>query len=239
MVDDPPRVAIVVGAGSSLGAAVVHRLAGRGFVIAMVDLRASWCDTSLDALGPTHPRPWAFGADVRYLHEAEAAVTRVAETLGPPAVVVNTQFPGRDDSPASARKPGLRAPLLVSRAAGRYLADSGEGRVVNVAQTGRAHGHPAEGPAPRAEVHAVTTTLDEELGARGVSVNTVVAEVDCPGEPVAAGTSALPECCAASVEETADWVDYLVSEAGQHISGRVFASGEPVPQSPPRPVAER
>lgn len=238
MVDDPPRVAIVVGAGSSLGAAVVHRLAGCGFVIAMVDLRASWCDTSLDALGPTHPRPWAFGADVRYLHEAEAAVTRVAETLGPPAVVVNTQFPGRDEAPASGPKPGLRAPLLVSRAAGRYLADAGQGRIVNVAQTGSAHGQPGE-PASREAVHEVTTTLDGELGSRGVRVNTVVAEVDCAGEAVSAGTQALPECCAASVEETADWVDYLVSEAGQHISGRVFTSSDPVPQSPPCPVAER
>ncbi|WP_067535457.1 SDR family oxidoreductase [Nocardia crassostreae] len=232
------RVAIVTGAGGGLGAAVVGRLAAREFAIALVDLRASWCDTALDSVGRGRAGLWAFGADLGYLHEAEATVLRVAERLGPPSLVVNDPFPGRAqgvseppdwDALVQAR---LRAPLLVSRAAERYLVESGDSRIVNVAQTDISARRPDD-LVVRETLHALTETLSQELGSHGVRVNTVVAEVNCGRQAAHNSGRSRPDCCLAVEDETASMVEFLVSEAGAAISGRMIETRHPDPHSLP------
>ncbi|WP_187776411.1 SDR family NAD(P)-dependent oxidoreductase [Antrihabitans cavernicola] len=228
-------VAIVTGVGSPLGAAIVRKLIGRGFDIAAVDLRASWCDTSLGDASADRVRIRAFGADLRYLHEAEAMVLRVAEAMGPPSVVVNAPFPGRAgivselpewESVVHAR---LRAPLLVSRAAERHLAASGDGRIVNVLQTGGTGRHRPDDLVIRETLRAMTETLAKELGPQGVVVNTIVTEVDCPTRT---GESAR-DCCVVAEERTASKVEFLVSDAVDGVSGQMIESPHPMRTSTP------
>ncbi|MFI1916218.1 SDR family NAD(P)-dependent oxidoreductase [Nocardia sp. NPDC020380] len=230
------RVALVTGAGGGIGAAVVRRLAAREFIVAAIDLRASWCDTAWDTAGPRQAGLWTFGADLSFLHEAEAAVTRVAETLGPPTVIVNAPFPGRADlapdlpdweSLVQAR---LRAPLLVSRAAERYLTETG-GRIITVAQTGLAARRPDD-LVVRETLHALTETLSQELAPHGVLVNTVVAELNC-ANPAPDGAGSRADCCLAVVNETAAMVEFLAVEADDGITGRMIEARHPAPESPP------
>lgn len=239
------QVAIVTGAGGGLGAAVVRRLAARDFAIAAVDLRASWCDTALDTVGPARAGLWTFGADLRYLHEAEATVIRVAETLGPPTVVVNAPFPGRTgavpelldwDSVVYAR---LRAPLLVGRAAERYLTESGNGRIVNVARADVSARQRVDDLVVRESVHVMTETLSHELGPRGVRVNTVLAELDCPPHGSDAGIRSRLDCCLAAEDRVAATVEFLITDAAVNITGQMIDSRGPVPQSPPDASALR
>ncbi|RDI65147.1 SDR family NAD(P)-dependent oxidoreductase [Nocardia pseudobrasiliensis] len=236
---DQRRVAIVTGAGGCLGAAVVRRLLALGFITAAVDLRASWCDTSLDAVGPGGTGLWAYGADLRYLHEAEATVLRVAETLGPPTVIVNTPFPGRADSLPRLRdwesvlQDRLRAPLLVSRAAEPYLAQSGRGRIVNVARIDTSTPPRPDDLVVRETLHALTEALSRELGPREVRVNTVVAEINCATHAATFRRSSRPDRCMKAERETAAMVGFLVSEAAGNISGRLIETGHPLIRSPP------
>ncbi|MBB5912164.1 NAD(P)-dependent dehydrogenase (short-subunit alcohol dehydrogenase family) [Nocardia transvalensis] len=239
MADGRERVAIVTGGGGGLGAAVVRRLARRDFTIAVVDLRASWCDSSLDTVGPARAGLWAFGADLRYLHEAEATVLRVAESLGPPQVVVNAPFPGRAGIATELPDWGsvvharLRAPLLVSRAAERYLAESGSGRIVNLAQSDTSVRQRPDDLVVRETLHAMTETLSRELAPRGVRVNTVVTEINCARHGAESGTRPRPDCCVAAENETASMVEFLVSEGGGDISGRMIEFRHPAAESPP------
>lgn len=230
-------VAIVTGAGGGVGAAVVRRLAARQLAVAAVDLRESWCAGTLDALAEHRARARAFGADLRFLHEAEATVLRVVEVLGPPSVVVNIP----QDVPAAGVgrlrdeeqdwdaviRTRLRAPLLLSRAAQQHLADSGQGRIVNVASRQGARPHHVTELVAQAGLDVITRMLAEELKSFGAAVVTVDSEGGEPGVaprtevPPRAGAG--PRAVEGGAEELACAVEYLVCDADPEVSGRRVA----------------
>lgn len=228
------RVAIVTGAGGPLGAEIARRLLGRGFAIAAADLRLSWCETALGELTTDDTHLKFFGADLRYMHEAEAMVLSIAESMGPPEVVVNAPFPGRRDVVLSMTEwesivyARLRAPLLVSRAAERHLAASGAGRIVNVLQTDVSGPHRPDDLVAWEALRAMTETLSTELGLRGVAVNTVAIETDCP----TASAESRQECCVTAEAMTASRVEFLVSDVDD-VSGQMIRFTHPAQQSAP------
>ncbi|MEV6771970.1 SDR family oxidoreductase [Nocardia sp. NPDC051030] len=220
-------VAIVTGAGSALGIAVVRRLAACGFVIASVDLRAAWVEDGLTTAD--RAQSWTRSADVRYIHEAEATVIRAAEALGRPTVVVNAPFPGHGghsgDVPdwEAVLHDRLRAPLLITRAAQRYLAGTGNGRIINVTHADISARRPVDVVTDKA-LHALTETLAHELAPQGIQVNTVVAET--------CGAHGRRDCCVAVESETASIVEFLVSQEAREHTGHHMVARHPVYRSP-------
>ncbi|WP_435176833.1 SDR family NAD(P)-dependent oxidoreductase [Actinacidiphila sp. bgisy145] len=227
MSTSPHPVAIVTGAGRGVGAAVVRRLAARQFAVAAIDLKESWCVGTLDAMVEHRASVRAFGADLGFLHEAEAAVLRVVEALGPPSVVVNLPQHVR---PAGQLRPleeesdwdgviraRLRAPLLLSRAAQRHLVDSGRGRIVNVVPPPSTRPPHVTELVSRAGLDAITLLLAEELGPFGVSAVTVAPAGHRPRrEGGRAGEKQVDEL----VEELAAAVEFLVCDAEPDVTGR-------------------
>src|SRR5215510_13989070 len=97
MAQDAQRVAIVTGAARGIGAATARRLAADGMTVAVLDLDASSCDATVEAITTAGGHAIAVGADVSKGDQVEAAVGTVAAELGPPAVLVNNAGVIRDN----------------------------------------------------------------------------------------------------------------------------------------------
>ncbi|MBA2558841.1 MAG: SDR family NAD(P)-dependent oxidoreductase, partial [Propionibacteriales bacterium] len=91
------RVAVVTGAARGIGAAVAARLASDGLSIGALDLDADDCAATVETVTAAGGSALAVGADVADSAQVEAAVSRVADELGPPTVLVNNAGITRDN----------------------------------------------------------------------------------------------------------------------------------------------
>lgn len=177
-------VAIVTGATGDIGAAIALALARRGDDVAVHyhrdGERAAELATAIREAGA---RAIAVAADVTDLDRVEAAVDRIAETLGEPAILVNAAAAVRferflDSDPARWAEQidvTLRGTLNCCRPVARRMARAGYGRIVNLAAEGALVGEPglAVASAAKAGVLGFTRSLARELAASGITVNAV------------------------------------------------------------------
>ena len=176
------RTAIVTGAARGIGAGVGARLAADGFAVGVLDLDEDACKETVDAITAAGGSAVAAGVDVADEKRAEDAVARVAEALGPPAVLVNNAGVTRDNllfkMPAAdwdvVMNVHLRGSFLMSRAAQRHMTEAGWGRIVNISSTS-ALGNRGQTnySAAKAGIQGFTKTLALELGRFGVTVNAI------------------------------------------------------------------
>lgn len=180
----PPasRIAIVTGAARGIGAAVARRLAQDGHDIAVVDLDPAACAETVAAVERTGRRAAAFGADVSSEADVLVAVAAIAETLGPPTVLINNAGVLRDRTLAKMTLDdwevvigvNLRAAFLTSRAVQSYMRAARWGRIVNLSSIAAlgALGE-ANYAAAKAGIQGFTKTLALELGRHGITANAV------------------------------------------------------------------
>src|SRR5207245_1682314 len=176
------RVAIVTGAARGIGAATARRLATDGAAVAVLDLDEAACKPTVDQIESAGGRALAVGADVTDPAQVEAAVTRVADELGPPAILVNNAgvirdnllFKMTDDDWDTVLNVHLRGAFLMSRAAQRYMTEARFGRIVNLSSSSALGNRgQANYSAAKAGLQGFTKTLAIELGPFGVTVNAV------------------------------------------------------------------
>src|SRR5215470_6689360 len=129
MAQDAQRVAIVTGAARGIGAATARRLAADGLAVAVLDLDAGNCATTVDAITAAGGRALAVGADVSQADQVEAAVGKVVGELGPPVVLINNAgvirdnllFKMTEDDWDTMLGVHLRGAFLMSRAAQKFM----------------------------------------------------------------------------------------------------------------------
>ncbi|MCX4597523.1 3-oxoacyl-ACP reductase FabG [Streptomyces sp. NBC_01549] len=176
------RVAVVTGAARGIGAAIAERLAADGFAVAVLDLDESTCKPVVERIEAAGGTALAIGADVCDEQAVAAAVARVAENLGTPAVLVNNAGVLRDNllfkmSAAdwdTVMDVHLRGSFLMSRAAQVYMAEAGWGRIINLSsESALGNRGQANYAAAKAGLQGFTKTLAIELGRFGVTVNAV------------------------------------------------------------------
>ena len=176
------RTAIVTGAARGIGAAIATRLGRDGFAVAVLDLDESSCDGTVQEIRSAGGEALAVGVDVADEQSVDAAVSRVADELGAPIVLVNNAGITRDDllfkltvdDWDSVMDVHLRGSFLMSRATQKHMTQAGWGRIINLSSVSALGNRgQANYAAAKAGVQGFTKTLAIELGRFGVTVNAI------------------------------------------------------------------
>jgi len=245
------RVAIVTGAGQGIGAAVARKLADDGFAVGLLDLNEAAVKQGAEAIVSGGGKAIGVGLDVSDTEQVEAAVTRVAEELGAPTVLVNNAgitrdnliFKMTDQDWDAVLGVHLRGSFLMTRATQKYMTQEKWGRIVNLSSTS-ALGNRGQVnySAAKAGMQGFTKTLAIELGKFGVTANAIApgfiatdmtaATAERLGVPFedfkAAAAQQIPVQRVGTPDDIANTVSFLVSEGAGFVSGQViYVAGGP------------
>ncbi len=190
------RVAVVTGAASGIGRAIVHRLAGEGVRLAVVDVY----EAGLERLVCELPRAsvHSFAVDLTDPGEVAELARRVPREVGDPSFLVNVAggpvAPSRQDQlPALPEGPrpieeiddlgwarilaaNLTTAFLVCRGFVPGMKARRSGRIVNFTSIAARRGSDRVGAhyaAAKGGVIGLTKTLALELGPFGIAVNAI------------------------------------------------------------------
>jgi 3-oxoacyl-[acyl-carrier protein] reductase len=251
MANPEQRIAIVTGGARGIGAATALRLSRDGLAVAVLDLDADSCTSTVESITSEGGRAVAVGVDVADADAVAGAVAQVADELGPPVVLVNNAgitrdnllFKMSDDDWDSVLGVHLRGAFLMSRAAQAYMTQAGWGRIVNLSSTSALGNRgQANYAAAKAGMQGFTKTLSIELGRFGITVNAVA-----PGFIVTDMTAQTAERLGVSFEDfkaaraaetpvprvgvpddIAHAVSFFVSDEASFVSGQVlYVAGGP------------
>ncbi len=252
MADNGQRVAIVTGAARGIGAATAARLAVDQMAVAVLDLDEASCKPLVEAITSAGGRAIAVGANVSDAAQVEQAVSRVAEELGAPTVLVNNAgvirdnmlFKMTEDDWDTVLGVHLRGAFLMSKATQKHMVEQKYGRIVNLSSSS-ALGNRGQVnySAAKAGMQGFTKTLAIELGQFGVTANAVAPgfiETDMTKATAArvkmefddfknAAAAQIPVRRVGQPEDVANTISFLVSEGAGFVSGQViYVAGGPL-----------
>ena len=252
MSDEAQRVAVVTGGARGIGAAASRRLAADGLAVAVLDLKEADCGGTVDAITSAGGRALAVGADVSQADQVEAAVTKIAAELGPPAVLVNNAgvlrdnllFKMTEDDWDTVLGVHLRGAFLMSRACQKHMVEHRFGRIINLSSSSALGNRgQANYTAAKAGMQGFTKTLAIELGQFGITANAIAPgfiATDMTAATAArvgmdfddfqkAAASQIPVRRVGQPDDVAHTVSYLASERAGFVSGQViYVAGGPL-----------
>ena len=252
MPDEAQRVAVVTGGARGIGAAASRRLAADGLAVAVLDLKEGDCGATVDAITSAGGRALTVGADVSQADQVEAAVTKIAAELGPPAVLVNNAgvlrdnllFKMTEDDWDTVLDVHLRGAFLMSRACQKHMVEHRFGRIINLSSSS-ALGNRGQSnySAAKAGMQGFTKTLAIELGQFGITANAIAPgfiATDMTAATAArvgmdfddfqkAAASQIPVRRVGQPDDIAHTVSFLASEGAGFVSGQViYVAGGPL-----------
>jgi len=235
------RVAIVTGASSGLGAGLARGLAGAGARVAVVARRKERLDDLAGEIGGL-----AVPADLLDLDVASGVVSRVAEGLGPPEILVNAagnvfSAPGERAQDESLQvildtiHLNLVAALRLAQAVHPHMLDVGRGSIVNISSI---NGHVGIPGIPNVSYSAskhgltgITADLAIQWARKAIRVNTIApgyfrSEITEPlydsedGDAWLRRNTPLPYH--GTVDDFVGAVLWLASDAGRYVTGQTI-----------------
>ena len=242
---------MVTGAARGIGAAVARRLAKDGNAVAVIDLDETACANTVQAITDDGGKAIAVGCDVSKADQVAAAVERVVDELGRPAILVNNAgiirdnmlFKMTEDDWDAVMSVHLRGAFLMSRACQQYMTADGFGRIVNLSSTSALGNRgQANYAAAKAGMQGFTKTLAIELGKFGVTANAIAPgfiETDMTAATAARvgvdfeefkkmNAAAIPVQRTGKPEDIAAAASFFCSDEAGFVSGQVlYVAGGP------------
>ncbi|MGW1402959.1 SDR family NAD(P)-dependent oxidoreductase [Streptomyces sp. NPDC002405] len=225
--------AVVVGASSGMGAAIVARLTEMGLQVAGLDLAtATWPESSK----ATH----RLAIDVTDADSVEQVIAEASAKLGGLEIVVNCAgilgpVTGTLETTQATFQRivdlNLGGAFAVTRAALAHLLPAGYGRIVHVASIAGKEGNPqmAAYSASKAGVIGMIKSIGKEYAASGVTVNAIApASIETPlvaemtEERREVQRALIPMGRFGTVEEVASLVAYITSPEASFTTGFVY-----------------
>ena len=227
------KAALVTGASGGIGGAIARALHGQGAKIVLSGTRREQLDALAAELGDN---AFVCPADLREPAAANALVEAAEKAAGPLHILVNNAGLTRDmlalrmtDADwQTVLDVDLNAPFRLSRAVLRGMLRRRAGRIINISSIVGATGNAGQAnyAAAKAGLVAMSKSLAQEVGSRGITVNVVA-----PGFVVTPMTDALNDAQKAKLgeqiplgrlgqpEDIAGAVVYLASDAAAWVTG--------------------
>ena len=241
------KVAIVTGAARGIGQMIAKTLAARGAKVAVVDLKAEWCEETVGIVKGLGSDAIGIGCNVAESADVDACVKKTIDTFGKVDIMVNNAGITKDgllmrmsDADWDAvLNVNLKGTFLFTRAVARPMmknkgADGAPcgGSIVNITSVVGITGNAGQAnyTASKGGVIALTKTVAKELGSRRIRCNAVA-----PGFIVSAMTDKLPDELkkqyAESIplkrfgtgEDIANCVAWLAGEESSYVTGQVIS----------------
>ncbi len=227
------KAALVTGASGGIGGAIARALHGQGAKVVLSGTRREQLDALAAELGEN---AFVCTADLRDAAESAALVEAAEKAAGPLHILVNNAGLTRDmlalrmtDADwQTVLDVDLSAPFRLARAALRGMLRRRAGRIVNISSIVGATGNAGQAnyAAAKAGLVAMSKSLAQEVGSRGITVNVVA-----PGFVVTPMTDALNDAQKAKIgeqiplgrlgqpQDIAGAVVYLASDAAAWVTG--------------------
>ena len=243
------RVAIVTGGGTGIGLGIATALAAAGAEVAIASRKPEHLEPAAARLRESGAKVSAVNANVREPESLARMVDQVSHEHGRLDILINNAA-GNFYAPSATLSPnGWRAVLetdlsgtfFCCQAAYPLLKQQGGGRIVSISMTLHYRGWPqmAHATAAKAGVDALTRTLALEWAPDGITVNAIapgpiptegVRKAFTPPGADAPDLFGMEKFAADSIplrrwgtpEDIGHMVTYLVSPAGDWITGAIF-----------------
>ncbi|RZL82909.1 MAG: SDR family oxidoreductase [Rhodococcus sp. (in: high G+C Gram-positive bacteria)] len=232
------HVAVVTGAGRGLGAAIARQLHDRGYRVVVADIDEAAAKETAAELDASGNSAVAASLDVRKKTDFESLRDHVVDLWGGADVLVNNAGRSQtgslmDIAPeefSDIVEINLNGAFLGCQVFGRYFAQRGYGRIVNIASLAGQNGGTATGAhyaAAKGGVGTLTKVFARELAASGVTVNAVspgpldlpVVRETVPADRLAAILTTIPVGTLGSPDFVAETVALLASPAAASVTG--------------------
>ncbi|NAZ80404.1 SDR family oxidoreductase [Kineococcus sp. R8] len=177
-------MAVVTGAGRGLGRTIAQVLHREGYAVVVTGLKQEAVEQVAADLDPSGATAWGVSLDVREKDEFERVLAGSVQRFGGVHVLVNNAGTARaekllDISPDSFRDvlaTNISGAFFGGQVFGRYFAERGHGRIVNMASLAGQNGGTSTGShyaAAKGGVLTLTKVFARDLAAQGVTVNAV------------------------------------------------------------------
>ncbi len=233
------RIALVTGASRGIGQAIADALGDDGCIVIGTATSDAGAEAISSHFGEKGIQGEGMKLDVTDPESVDAVVKAINDKYGTPTILVNNAGITRDnllmrmkeDEWQAIMDTNLTSVYRVSKACLRGMMKAKFGRIINIASVVGASGNAGQTnySAAKAGIFGFTKSLAQEVGSRGITVNSVAPGFidtdmtrDLPEEQRQALLSAIPLARLGQPAEIAAVVAFLASDGAAYVTGETL-----------------